>query len=157
VMDSLRSGTQPEQQTRAQLAQSALQSSNALAGVRLLAVDDNALNLSILKGILTKHGAEVVLANNGQEAVDIVAREHERLDLCLMDVQMPVMNGLDACTYIHDELKLPGFPVIALTAGAMLSEHRKAIEAGMSGVLTKPLEVQKVIETVNLFRRQGTS
>lgn len=157
VMDSLRSGTQPEQQTRAQLAQSAPQSSNALAGVRLLAVDDNALNLSILKGILTKHGAEVVLANNGQEAVDIVAREHERLDLCLMDVQMPVMNGLDACTYIHDELKLPGFPVIALTAGAMLSEHRKAIEAGMSGVLTKPLEVQKVIETVNLFRRQGTS
>ncbi len=128
-----------------------------LKGIRLLAVDDNALNLSILKGILTKHGAEVVLANNGREAVDIIERDHKELDLCLMDVQMPVMNGLDACTYIHDELQLPDFPVVALTAGAMLSEHRKAIEVGMSGVLTKPLEIEKVIETVNLFRRRRAS
>lgn len=128
-----------------------------LQGIRLLAVDDNALNLSILKGILTKHGAEVVLANNGQQAVDIVQREHANLDLCLMDVQMPIMNGLDACTYIHETLELPDFPVVALTAGAMLSEHSKAIEAGMSGVLTKPLEIEKVIETVNLFRRRSVS
>ena len=155
VIDSLWPPAQRLHQTDTQVTQAAPYDGNALAGIRLLAVDDNALNLSILKGILTKHGAEVVLANNGQEAVDIVEREHQSLDLCLMDVQMPVMDGLQACSHIHGVLKLKHFPVVALTAGAMLSEHRKAIEAGMSGVLTKPLEVDKVVATVARFRKQA--
>lgn len=123
-------------------------SANALAGLTVLAVDDNQLNLKILRKILVNHGAAVVLAHNGEEALQEIDNHRSEIDVCLMDVQMPVMDGLEACRRIRANPDLADLPVLALTAGAMLAEHQDAIAAGMNAVLTKPLDVHKVLSEI---------
>ena len=118
-----------------------------LAGCRVLAVDDNAVNLQVVSHMLTPLGAQVDLAENGRVAVDMfLARPYH---LILMDCQMPELDGYQAVAEIrHLEktmLSMPGaaqqarVPVIALTAHALEGERDKCIEAGMDDFLTKPL------------------
>jgi signal transduction histidine kinase/CheY-like chemotaxis protein len=124
---------------------------NSLDGIRLLAVDDSKLNLKILRKILLNFGAEVYTAEDGQQALEILLSHPDEIDICLMDVQMPVMDGLEACRRIRNDLGLVDLPVLALTAGAMLGEHQNALKAGMNGVLTKPLEVDKLVKAIRTW------
>ncbi|HEX5486479.1 MAG TPA: ATP-binding protein, partial [Limnobacter sp.] len=105
---------------------------DALAGLTVLAVDDNQLNLKILRKILINHGAAVILARNGEEALREIENHRAEIDVCLMDVQMPVMDGLEACRQIRSRTDMADLPVLALTAGAMLAEHQDALAAGMN-------------------------
>ncbi|HEX5486329.1 MAG TPA: ATP-binding protein, partial [Limnobacter sp.] len=105
---------------------------DALAGLTVLAVDDNQLNLKILRKILINHGAAVILAHNGEEALREIENHRAEIDVCLMDVQMPVMDGLEACRQIRSRTDMADLPVLALTAGAMLAEHQDALAAGMN-------------------------
>lgn len=119
-----------------------------LSGLRVLTVDDNKMNLMVLRGVLEHIGAEVVEAFDGQEAVDLLLSPDRKFDICLMDVQMPRMNGLQATQLIR---QMPGkneFPILALTAGAMLAEHQSALEAGMDDVLTKPIDSAVVVRSI---------
>ncbi|MDH4394227.1 MAG: ATP-binding protein [Limnobacter sp.] len=132
--------------------------SETLKGIKVLAVDDNTMNLFVLRKILENHGAEVLMAENGKDAVKILSEpEHSGIDVCLMDIQMPEMDGMEACRVIRNVLALPDLPVIALTAGALAKDHAMAMQSGMNKVLTKPLQVGEVVSTVRSFAQLNQS
>jgi PAS domain S-box-containing protein len=110
----------------------------ALAALRILLVEDNELNQVVARGFLGAEGARVVVANNGEEALAILRRDSQ-FDLVLMDVQMPVLDGLATTRMLRSELKLD-LPVIAMSAGVMASERAQCIEAGMNDFIAKPLD-----------------
>ncbi len=114
---------------------------------RVLVVEDNSVNQQVTRRFLERLGCEVAIAENGQRAVEFCARE--RYDLILMDVQMPIMDGLAATREIrkHEEPDRH-VPIIALTASAMTDELERCIAAGMDGLLTKPLEPLRLGETL---------
>ncbi|WP_051140727.1 PAS domain S-box protein [Azospirillum brasilense] len=111
-----------------------------LPPLRILAVDDNAVNRDIVRGLLVRGGHSVVTAADGDEAVRTVERSEEPFDVVLMDVQMPGMDGLTATRLIR-ALPAPrnGVPVIALTAHASGSSLPECVAAGMNGFVPKPL------------------
>ena len=115
---------------------------SALPGFRILAVDDNRINLMVLEKALKKEGALVTLAADGQQALQILRTQAQAFDLVLMDVQMPVMDGLTATREIRRNPDLRTLPVIALTAGVLPEERQAALNAGMNGFLAKPLNLQ---------------
>ncbi|MFN3303182.1 MAG: ATP-binding protein [Roseateles sp.] len=118
-----------------------------LAGVRLLVVDDNEINLEVLRRLLEREGAEVVCELGAVPAL-VRLQHNEAFAAVLMDIQMPELDGLEATRRIR---KIPGLarlPVLALTAGALADERRRALEAGMDDFLTKPVEVAKLVETL---------
>ena len=122
----------------------AARASVSLSGLHILLVDDNAMNLAVGRGILEHAGATVDVANHGEEAVALLTRQAERYALVLMDVQMPVMDGLTATRHIRQDLKLE-LPILAMTAGVMPSEVAKCLESGMDGVIGKPLDVDLML------------
>jgi PAS domain S-box-containing protein len=115
-----------------------------LSRARILVVDDGEANQKLIQLILQRAGAQIEIACNGQEAVDL-ASERE-FDLILMDMQMPVMDGYTATR----TLRSSGYqlPIYALTANAMKGDEEKCRAAGCTGFLTKPINVDKLVETV---------
>ncbi|MGH8220003.1 MAG: response regulator [Steroidobacteraceae bacterium] len=115
---------------------------------RVLVVEDNAVNQQVTRRFLERLGCEVEVAENGQRAVEYCARS--RYDIILMDVQMPVMDGLTATREIRrQEPSDHRTPIIALTASAMTDELERCVAAGMDGLLTKPLEPLRLAETLD--------
>jgi len=107
---------------------------------RVLAVDDNVLNLRIVRELLEGRGCAVVDARNGREAVE--AWHRERFDLVLMDVRMPELDGLQACAEIRAvemRRRVRRTPIVALTAHAMAGDRERCLAAGMDDYLAKPL------------------
>jgi len=127
----------------------------ALAGVRVLAVDDSDINLEVAKRILEQQGACVWLASNGEEAVDRLRAEPAGFDVVLMDVQMPVLDGHAATGRIRVELGLADLPIIALTAGALSSDRPRALAAGMNDFIIKPFDPQRLVQSVRLHARRA--
>ena len=111
---------------------------------RVLLAEDNIVNQRLAVKLLEKRGHTVVVAQNGQEAVDAV--EREEFDIVLMDVQMPVMGGFEATTKIREKEKDKGgrVKIFALTANAMSGDRERCLEAGMDGYLAKPLKVDEL-------------
>ena len=126
-----------------------------LEGVRVLLVDDSAINLDVGRAVLGSEGAQVHVATDGAEAVQMLRAEPGAFDLVLMDVQMPGMDGHEATRRIRREPALAGLPVIALTAGALSSERERAIEAGMNDFITKPFDAEAMIESVRAHAEAG--
>ena len=124
-----------------------------LQGLRLLVVDDNQINLLLAEKALTKEGAEVVLVQNGQEAIDCLKTAPSGFNLVLMDIQMPVMDGMTATRAIRQQLKLESLPVIALTAGVMAEEKQEAMDAGVNDFLPKPMDLDLMAEMINRYCR----
>ncbi|RNE94286.1 response regulator [Marichromatium sp. AB32] len=119
-----------------------------LEEVRLLVVDDSEINREVARTILEGEGAEVHEAANGREAVDWVEQHPQGVDLVLMDIQMPVMDGYMATHEIRQRLGLAQLPVIALTAGAFQPQREAALAAGMDDFLPKPFDVDQMIATI---------
>lgn len=118
-----------------------------LAGLRILAAEDNEVNQLVLEDNLVSEGAEVTLAINGQEAVDHVRqRGADGFDVVLMDVQMPVMDGYEATRQIR--ALAPGLPVIGQTAHALDEERATCLAAGMVDHLAKPLDPDQLIASI---------
>ncbi len=119
-----------------------------LQGVRVLVVDDNAMNQEVARRILVLEQAEVHVAGNGLEAVQRLMTEPHGFDAVLMDVQMPVLDGLDATRRIRSALGLTRLPIIGLTAGVSAGEGRRARSAGMNEVLGKPIDPDELVRCV---------
>jgi PAS domain S-box-containing protein len=121
---------------------------HALRGIRVLVVDDSDINLEVTRRILELEGAQVCLASNGQEAFECIQAEPRSIDVVLMDVQMPVLDGHDATRRIRLELRLAELPIIALTAGALSSERQRATSAGMDDYITKPFDAEVLVGSI---------
>lgn len=108
--------------------------------MNVLLAEDNAVNRAVAEGLLAKHGHSVLIAENGREALDCVAR-HDNLDVILMDIQMPELDGLSAIRTIRLNERKSGdhIPIVALTAHAMKGDREKCLEAGADEYLTKPV------------------
>jgi len=114
---------------------------------RVLLVEDNAVNQRLAVRILEKFGCPLAVANNGQEALDILAREGANaFDLVLMDVQMPVMGGFEATAAIRERERETGghTPIVAMTANAMKGDREKCLAAGMDDYLSKPVDIARL-------------
>lgn len=119
-----------------------------LKGLKVLLADDVELNLEIAGTVLADEGAEVTMVENGQQAVDLFCSSPTgTFDVILMDVHMPVMDGLDATRAIRrlEREDAGEIPILAMTADVYEEDIRKTKEAGMNGHLTKPLNVEKMI------------
>ncbi|MEY8460278.1 ATP-binding protein [Eggerthellaceae bacterium 24-137] len=139
---------------RAQAEKTAHTHSRHLRGSRLLLVDDNDLNREIAITLLEDEGFTVEYAVNGQEAVDLLkASGADHFQLVLMDVQMPVMNGYEATLAIRslEDERLAGIPILAMTADAFEEDRQKALRCGMNGHLTKPIEIPKLFEALDML------
>jgi PAS domain S-box-containing protein len=119
-----------------------------LAGVRVLVVDDSDINLEVAQRILERQGASVSTCSDGLAALEHVRAHPHLLDIVLMDVQMPVLDGNEATRRIRSELQLNLLPIVALTAGALVGERQRALEAGMNDFVSKPFDPQVLIRKV---------
>ena len=122
-----------------------------MKGLQILLVEDNELNMEITEYMLTEQGAVVTEAWNGKEAADIYEScESGTFDVILMDIMMPVMNGLEAarCIRASEKEDAQSIPIIALSANAFDDDIAQSLAAGMNMHLAKPLEFQKVIEAI---------
>ncbi len=121
------------------------------ASLRVLLVEDNAVNQRLASRLLEKRGHSVVVAGNGLEALE--ALEKESFDLVLMDLQMPVMDGFEATVAIRKKEGGSGIhlPVVALTAHAMMGDREKCLAAGMDGYLTKPIRSHELNELLQNY------
>jgi CheY-like chemotaxis protein len=122
-----------------------------LVGLSLLIVEDNPVNMMIAVALLQQWGVDVTEAANGAEAVALVAKRADAghpFDLVLMDVQMPVQGGNDATRELRRRFPADALPIIALTAAALTSERDDALAAGMNDFLTKPIDAQRLHDTL---------
>jgi signal transduction histidine kinase/CheY-like chemotaxis protein/CHASE3 domain sensor protein len=126
-----------------------------LEGRRILVVEDDVRNVYALTNILEPRGAIVEIARNGQEALDALAKSAGKpgvsIDLVLMDVMMPVMDGLTATRAIRNNPAWKKLPVITLTAKAMPDDQQRCIDAGANDYMAKPLDVEKLLSLVRVW------
>ncbi len=118
-----------------------------LHGARILLVEDNAMNQELALELLRREGIDVVLAENGQEALDTLAVD-QRFDGVLMDCQMPVMDGYTATRLLRQDPAFRDLPILAMTANAMAQDRENALDAGMSDHIAKPLDVDVMFATI---------
>ena len=123
----------------------------SIKGVNVLLAEDNELNMEIAEFVLESAGANVIKAFNGKEALEIFKESKlGEIDIILMDVMMPVMDGLEAARYIRwsNKENARDIPIIAMTANAFTEDRRRVLEAGMNEHLAKPLESEVLIKTI---------
>ena len=144
--------TLPQPGADPQLLTPATAKRGALAGLRLLLVEDNELNQEVAQTLLENCGALVRVVCDGQQALDVLRLDPAAFDVVLMDVQMPVMDGLTATRWIRAAhglgLNLPTLPVLAMTANAMASDREACLAAGMSDFVSKPFEIGKLVQVL---------
>ena len=116
---------------------------------RILIVEDNPLNMKLLRDVLDAHGYETIATGEGGAALTL-AREHQP-DLILMDLQLPDISGFDAVRQLKDHASTRAIPVVAVTAFAMAGDERKALTSGCDGYVAKPISLRKFIEMVEHF------
>lgn len=117
-----------------------------LAGLQILLVEDNLTNQQVASELLSLHGAEVTIANNGKEAIETVLAS--QFDAVLMDVQMPIMDGYEATQILRKQYELNQLPIIAMTANAMHSDREACLIAGMNAHVSKPFDIHELIATI---------
>lgn len=119
-----------------------------LVGVSLLVVDDNLFNRDAAREFLESEGASVTLANNGREAIKILRAAESPIELVLMDVQMPVMDGIEATQRLRAMTRFKQLPIVGLSAGAYAEDIESATNAGMNAYITKPVDIEKAISVI---------
>ena len=119
--------------------------SQAASGVRLLLVEDNLVNQKVVLAMLRKQGYQIEIANDGREALEKLEKASRPYDLVLMDVQMPVLDGLETTRALRRDPRWKNLPVVAMTAHAMTGDREKCLEAGMNGYISKPVQPAHLI------------
>ena len=124
------------------------QASALVKPLRILLVEDLPANQQVAKAILEKRGHTVSLANNGRKAIELLSDDSEVFDVLLMDVQMPVMDGLQATAAVRSmsDPNISSVPIIAMTAHAMRGDREACLAAGMDAYLSKPLDARQLVQ-----------
>jgi len=117
----------------------------SLRGIAVLLVEDNPLNQQLTRTLLERAGMTVTIAGNGADALAVL-KSSEPFDAVLMDVQMPVMDGLTATRHIRADTRFDALPIIATTAHAMAEDREECLEAGMQDYLSKPIDVARLYQ-----------
>lgn len=117
-----------------------------LKALNILMMEDNKLNIKLMNSLFTSHSLQLTVAENGQEGVEKLTKNN--FDLVLMDVEMPVMNGYDAATYIRKMIK-SNIPIIAMTAHVMAGEREKCLSLGMNDYISKPVNTDLLFEKIH--------
>ncbi|MCW5758679.1 MAG: response regulator, partial [Phenylobacterium sp.] len=142
----------PEQQ---RMIRKARNRDSVLEGRRILVVEDDVRNIYSLTSVLEPRGASVQIARNGQEALDALAQSDEdgapAIDLVLMDVMMPVMDGLEATRRIRNDDRWADLPIVMLTAKAMPDDQERCLEAGANDYMAKPIDVDRLLSLVRVW------
>jgi CheY-like chemotaxis protein len=132
----------------------------ALDGRRILVVEDDVRNIFALSSLLEPKGAKIEIARNGKEALEALARSSAQshgargnggIDLVLMDIMMPEMDGLTAMREIRRRSEFRSLPIIALTAKAMKDDQEQCLAAGANDYIAKPLDVEKLLSLVRVW------
>ncbi|MCP4115020.1 MAG: response regulator [Desulfobacteraceae bacterium] len=121
-----------------------------LPGKRVLLVDDDMRNAFALNKFLKSRGMKVTIANNGQKALDILDKG-EKVDIVLMDIMMPVMDGYETMKRIRKQEKFKSLPILALTAKAMETDREECIRCGANDYLSKPVDTNKLITMLRVW------
>jgi CheY-like chemotaxis protein/signal transduction histidine kinase len=127
-----------------QMVQRLHESDDTIKSKRVLVVDDDVRNIFALSSVLERHGMDVVTAGTGQEAIEKVAADPD-IDLVLMDIMMPGMDGYDTMRAIREQPESRSLPIVALTAKAMKGDREKCLEAGASDYLAKPVVTDQLL------------
>ena len=123
-----------------------------MTGDRILVVEDNPLNLKLIRDVLVFQGYEVIEARSGEEGVDVA---HDRVpDLVLMDLQLPGIDGVEALRLLRQDPVVGAVPVVAVTAFAMKEDRERAYANGFDGYLSKPISVRALPAQVEAFLRR---
>jgi signal transduction histidine kinase/DNA-binding response OmpR family regulator len=123
---------------------------------RLLLVEDNAVNQRVVLAMLRKKNYAIDVANNGQEALDKLERAAEPYNVILMDVQMPVLDGLETTKAIRRNNNWDNLPIIAMTAHAMIGDRERCLQAGMNAYVSKPVQQAGLIAVIEQYLASGT-
>jgi HAMP domain-containing protein/signal transduction histidine kinase/DNA-binding response OmpR family regulator len=121
-----------------------------LTGKKILVVDDDVRNLFALTTVFERYNINVITAESGKEAINIL-NEDPRIDMVLMDIMMPEMDGYETTQKIRREHKNTALPIIAVTAKAMKGDRQKCIEAGASDYITKPLKIDQLLSLMRIW------
>jgi CheY-like chemotaxis protein len=123
---------------------------DVLAGKKVLVVDDDVRNLFALTTAFERYNLQAITAESGQEAINILM-ENDEIDIVLMDIMMPEMDGYETTQKIRREHKNTHLPIIAVTAKAMKGDREKCIEAGASDYITKPVKIDQLLSLMRVW------
>ena len=124
-----------------------------MAGRRILVVEDNPLNLKLVRDVLTAFGYDIVEAQTGEDGGRLAGESGP--DLVLMDLQLPGIDGYEALRRIRRDARIDGVPVVAVTAFAMREDRERTAAAGFDGYLSKPISVRDLPSQVDAFLGDG--
>jgi CheY-like chemotaxis protein len=116
-------------------------------------VDDDVRNVFALMNVLEESQMEVIVGHTGQEGLSLL-EEHQDIDIVLMDIMMPEMDGYEAMQKIREQPRLRQLPIIALTAKAMKGDKAKCLEAGANDYLSKPVDTDKLLSLMRVWLYQ---
>jgi HAMP domain-containing protein/signal transduction histidine kinase/DNA-binding response OmpR family regulator len=140
-------------EAKRKMLRSLAQGDPALKGKKILVVDDDVRNIYALTTVLEQHEVQVVYAENGREALEKL-RSEQGVDLVLMDIMMPEMDGYEATRRIRNDLDQKRLPIIALTAKAMKGDRERCIDAGASDYVTKPVDPDQLVSLLRVWLNQ---
>jgi CheY-like chemotaxis protein len=121
-----------------------------VAGKRVLIVDDDVRNIFSLTSVLEDHGMNVRFSENGKDAIEVLEKDPD-VDVVLMDVMMPEMDGYETMRRIREDARFKSLPIIALTAKAMKGDREKCIAAGASDYIMKPVDTEQLISLLRVW------
>ncbi|MGD6818895.1 ATP-binding protein [Metabacillus sp. 84] len=124
---------------------------DVFAGKNVLIVDDDYRNIYVLEAALKSEGMNVITAENGLKCLELLETGQESVDLILMDIMMPVMDGYETMKMIRQEYSMTDVPIIALTAKAMKNDREKCLEAGASDYISKPLKIEQLLSAMRVW------
>jgi CheY-like chemotaxis protein len=126
------------------------QTDHVLAGKKVLIVDDDVRNIFALTSMLERHQMQVLYAEDGRDGIGVLQNTPD-IDVVLMDVMMPEMDGYETTRAIREDSRFKSLPIIALTAKAMQGDREKCIEAGASDYITKPVDTEQLLSLLRVW------
>ena len=120
---------------------------------RVLVVEDNDMNMQLVKYLLEEGGYQIIKAASGEEALSITRDDQMKLDLILMDIHLPGMDGLSVVREMKSDTRTKNVPILALAAHAMRGDKDRFLEAGCDGYISKPIDVKTFIASIQNYIR----
>lgn len=119
------------------------------SSARILYIEDDPVNMLLVKKLLRVEGFEIIEATNGLSGIEMA--KEQKPDLILLDINMPDLDGYTAASYLKSIPSLQDIPIVAVTANAMASDKKKSFEAGCDGFITKPIDIKKFGRQVRFY------